>query len=64
VIIYSIAFLILILLRVLSLRLVSSDNFNKEGIIMNKKMVITGISSMLETSWAIGVGIIAGKLLT
>ena len=62
----SIAFLIV--LRVLSLMLVSSDNNNmkKEGSDMDKTkktaMVVT--SSILETIWAIGVGIIVGQLST
>ena len=57
----------LIVLRALSLKLVSPDNDTKiKGNSMDKvkkmAMVVTG--SGLETGWAIGVGIIVGQLST
>ena len=58
----------LIVLRVLSLMLVSSDNSNmkKKGSNMDKAKKKTRIvtSVVLETVWAIGVGIIVGQLST
>jgi hypothetical protein len=58
----------LIVLRVLSLILVLSDNNNirKEGESMNKtkKIAMVVTSSILETGWAIGAGIIVGQLST
>ena len=66
VIVGFIAFLIV--LRVLSLILVSSNNSNmkKEGSSMEKAEKKTKIvtSVVLETIWAIGVGIIVGQLST
>lgn len=65
-IVCSIAFLIV--LRVLSLMFVSLDNNNmkKEGSDMDKikKTTMVVIGSILETVWAIGVGIIVGQLST
>ena len=58
----------LIVLRVLSLMLVLTDNTNmkKEGENINKikKTAIIVTSSILETGWAIGTGIIVGQLST
>jgi len=66
VIVGFIAFLIV--LRVLSLMLVSSDNSNmkKGGTTMDKaeKKIRIVTSVVLETVWAIGVGIIVGQLST
>jgi preprotein translocase subunit YajC len=58
----------LIVLRVLSLMLVSPDNSNmkKKGTSMDKTKKKTRIvtSAILESGWAIGVGIIVGQLST
>ena len=58
----------LIVLRVLSLILVSSDNNNmkREGRNVEKTKKKTKIvaSAILESAWAIGVGIIVGQLST
>ena len=58
----------LIVLRVLSLMLVSSDNSNmkKKGSSVDKTKKKTRIvtSAVLESGWAIGVGIIVGQLST
>jgi preprotein translocase subunit YajC len=58
----------LIVLRVLSLMLVSPDNSNmkKKGTSMEKTKKKTRIvtSAILESGWAIGVGIIVGQLST
>lgn len=62
VIVYFIAFLVV--LRVLSLMLVSPDdsNMKKKGTNMDKTKIVT--SSILESGWAIGVGITVGQLST
>jgi len=62
VIVGFIAFLMV--LRAISLVLVSTDNnnINKKGQNMEKTKIVT--SAVLETVWAIGVGIIVGQLST
>jgi len=64
-----IAFLFLIVLRVLSLKLVLDDNndIKEKGNNMKdtkEKTLKLVTSSILETAWAIGVGSIVGQLAT
>ncbi len=58
----------LIVLRVLSLMLVSPDNNNMKikgnNMEKTKKKTKVVVSAVLETGWAIGVGIIVGQLST
>ncbi|MBU0626061.1 hypothetical protein KKH82_01180 [Patescibacteria group bacterium] len=58
----------LVVLRVLSLMLVSPDgsNMKKKGSNMDKTKKKTKVvaSAILESGWAIGVGIIVGQLST
>lgn len=57
----------LIILKFLSLKLVLDDNYDikEKGNYMKKtKTLKVVIDSILETSWAIGVGSIVGQLAT
>ena len=57
--------LLLLLLRYISLNLVPSDQTNIKGVSMVKTLTVrfrVFLSSLFETSWAIGVGGVVGHL--